>query len=97
MRGLPLSTSTRTTLAFDLTQGEKTFTATSTIRFGAAVGSTFLDVQPEELVRVTLNGLPVDVARLTDGRLPLDRLEPHNELVAEARMAYASRRRTGCE
>ncbi|HEY0618712.1 MAG TPA: aminopeptidase N [Kribbella sp.] len=76
-------------LDFDLTSGEKTFGAVSTIRFAATAGSTFVDVKPDELVSVTLNGEPVKVAGLADGRLPLSGLQAENELVVNARMAYS--------
>ncbi len=76
-------------LVFDLTQGEKTFTSTSTIRFAASTATTFVDVHPDELLRVTLNGSPVDTSALADGRLPLSGLESENELVIKARMLYA--------
>ncbi|MEU4606291.1 aminopeptidase N [Kribbella sp. NPDC023972] len=73
----------------DLTQGERTFGSTTTIRFTASSTTTWLDVKPDELVSVTLNGTPVDVAGLTDGRLELTGLQPDNELVAVASMLYS--------
>jgi aminopeptidase N len=76
-------------LEFDLTQGDRTFTATSTIRFAASEADSFVEVRPDELLRVSLNGQPVDVSTLDDGRLPLTGLEAENELVVEARMLYA--------
>jgi aminopeptidase N len=76
-------------VGFDLTMGDKTFGSTSMIRFSASVGSTFVDVQPEELVAVMLNGQPVDVGGLEDGRLQLEGLQAENELVVEATMAYS--------
>jgi len=76
-------------LGFDLTVGEESFLAVSTIRFSAAAESTFVDVKPEELLKVTLNGEPVDIEALDDGRLPLTGLRAENELVVEARMSYS--------
>ncbi|MFI6826691.1 aminopeptidase N [Kribbella sp. NPDC050241] len=73
----------------DLTQGERTFGSTTTIRFNASDQTTWLDVQPDELLSVTLNGAPVDVAGLNDGRLELTGLQPDNVLVVAASMAYS--------
>ncbi|MGW7684799.1 aminopeptidase N [Kribbella sp. NPDC054772] len=73
----------------DLTQGERTFGSTTTIRFTASEPSTWLDVKPDELISVTLNGTAVDVAGLNDGRLELTDLQPQNELVVVATMAYS--------
>ncbi|MFG1813816.1 aminopeptidase N [Kribbella sp. NPDC049174] len=73
----------------DLTQGERTFGSTTTIRFTAASTTTWLDVKPDELVSVTLNGTTVDVAGLNDGRLELTGLQPDNELVVVASMLYS--------
>jgi aminopeptidase N len=73
----------------DLTQGERTFGSTTTIRFQATSPSTWLDVKPDQLTSVTLNGTAVDVAGLNDGRLELTDLQPENELVAVASMLYS--------
>ena len=73
----------------DLTQGDRTFGSTTTIRFRATDPSTWLDVKPDELISVTLNGAAVDVAGLNDGRLELTGLEPDNELVVVASMLYS--------
>ncbi len=73
----------------DLTQGERTFGSTTTIRFTASSPTTWLDVKPDELTSVTLNGTAVDVAGLNDGRLELTDLQPENELVVVASMLYS--------
>ncbi len=73
----------------DLTQGERTFGSTTTIRFTASGTTTWLDVKPDELISVTLNGAPVDVAGLNDGRLELAGLQSDNELVVVASMLYS--------
>ncbi len=73
----------------DLTTGERTFASATRIAFTATAESTFVDVQPDVLTEVTLNGRPVDVAGLEDGRLRLDGLEPANDLVVRATMAYS--------
>lgn len=74
----------------DLTRGDRTFGSTTRIVFSAAAQSTFLDVRPDELVSVTLNGTPVDVAALDDGRLPLTGLAAENDLVVVASMLYSN-------
>ncbi len=74
----------------DLTTGDRTFASTSRIMFAATTDSTFVDVKPEALTAVTLNGVPVDVAGLEDGRLPLSGLAADNELVVTATMAYTN-------
>ena len=74
----------------DLTQGERTFGSTTRIVFSAAEQSSWLDVQPGELTSVRLNGTPVDVAGLVDGRLALTGLTAENELVVTASMLYSN-------
>ncbi|WP_246485995.1 M1 family metallopeptidase [Kribbella qitaiheensis] len=76
-------------LGFDLTVGAETFLAVSTIGFSASADSTFVDVKPDELLKVTFNGELVGVDALDDGRLPLSGLRAENELVVEARMQYS--------
>ncbi|MGW6276362.1 aminopeptidase N [Kribbella sp. NPDC055071] len=73
----------------DLTQGDRTFGSTTTIRFKASAPTTWLDVKPDELISVTLNGTAVDVAGLNDGRLELTDLQPDNELTVVASMLYS--------
>ncbi|GAA1674613.1 aminopeptidase N [Kribbella yunnanensis] len=72
----------------DLTRGERTFGSTTTVRFTATEPDSWVDVKPDELLSVTLNGVPVDVAGLNDGRLELTGLQASNELVVVATMAY---------
>jgi len=74
----------------DLTTGEEIFRSTTTIGFGATAGAqTFLDIHPETLHSVRLNGEPVDAEALRDGRLPLTGLAADNELVVVADMRYS--------
>jgi aminopeptidase N len=77
-------------VAFDLTLGEEVFGAVSRIRFSASAGETFVDVKPDELLAMTLNGDAVDVGGLDDGRLWLEGLQGENELVVEATMKYSA-------
>jgi aminopeptidase N len=76
-------------VALDLSGDDTTFISRTTIRFTVHHrGDTFLDVKPKQLLAVRLNGAPVDVALLEDGRLPLRDVDGDNELVVEAVMGY---------
>jgi aminopeptidase N len=79
-------------VALDLDSGERTFGSVSTVRFTCREpgGSTFLDVVPEALHRVTLNGRDLDPADLADGRLALRDLQADNEVVVSATMRYSN-------
>ncbi|HET6627992.1 MAG TPA: aminopeptidase N, partial [Nocardioidaceae bacterium] len=73
----------------DLAGDDKTFTSTTTVRFTAhARGETFVDVKPKQLLSAHLDGAPVDVGSLTDGRLPLHGVGGQHELVVAAVMGY---------
>ncbi len=74
----------------DLTTGPGSFRSTVVVRFMAPAGSsTFIDVRPSALHRVLLNGAPVDVSALDDGRLPLTGLATDNELVVSGEFPYS--------
>ncbi|MFL6160592.1 MAG: aminopeptidase N [Jatrophihabitantaceae bacterium] len=74
----------------DLTTGDQVFRSTTTISFEAVDGAgAFLDIHPETLHSVRLNGRPVDTTALREGRLPLSGLAAVNELVVEADMRYS--------
>ncbi|MFE5243032.1 MULTISPECIES: aminopeptidase N [unclassified Streptomyces] len=84
----------RYTVDLDLTTGEETFDSRTTIRFTARdTGDTFVEIKPETLRALSLDGQPLDPERLDGNRYPLDRLTagPH-ELTADATMRYS---RTG--
>src|ERR1700732_3315299 len=70
-------------VALDVTRGDRLFRSTTTIRFGCAApgASTFVEIQPETLLRAELNGRPLDLARHVDNRLELADLAADNELV----------------
>ncbi len=78
----------------DLTGGDEVFGSVTVVRFGcrAPGASTFADIRPARLRRVVLNGQDLDPGTLAGNRLPLPRLQAHNELRVEADMAYS---RTG--
>ncbi|MBV9822546.1 MAG: aminopeptidase N, partial [Actinobacteria bacterium] len=74
----------------DLTTGADTFRSVTTIAFDAQPGAeVFLDVQPETLHSVLLNGESVDVGALAEGRLPLAGLAAENTVVVAAEMRYS--------
>ena len=76
-------------VALDLSGDDQTFGSVTTIRFTAdGPADTFLDVKPKQLLRVHLNGSPLDVELLEDGRLPLTGVSGDNELVVEAVNGY---------
>jgi aminopeptidase N len=77
------------TLDVDLTGDSGTFRSTTVIRFSAAGAGTFVEVWPVTLVRARLNGVELDPATLSGGRLPLTGLRAVNELVVEADFAYS--------
>ncbi|GAA4821926.1 aminopeptidase N [Nocardioides caeni] len=75
-------------VALDLAIGDETFSSHSTIRFTSQATSTFLDVKPRTLHRITLDGLPLDPALLDRGRVPLTLDAGEHELVVEATMPF---------
>ena len=76
----------------DLAQGPATFESCSTVRFTCAQqgASTFLDVKPYRLHRVTLNGVLVDLAGFDGERVGLTSLALQNEVVVTATMSYSN-------
>src|SRR4051812_23970831 len=77
-------------ISLDLTRGSDQFGSRSEIAFRSRNGSsTFLDLQAAEVQSIVLNGAPIDVGAVDDGRLPLDGLAEQNTLVVEALMTYS--------
>jgi aminopeptidase N len=76
----------------DLTTGPETFRSTTTVRFGAADGaSTFIDAITRTVHSVTLNGVALDPAAVSDGvRIQLDGLQVENELTVVADAIYTN-------
>ncbi|GGQ80392.1 aminopeptidase N [Couchioplanes azureus] len=78
-------------VALDLTGDGDTFRSRTVLLFGAEAGSTtFVELEPAELVSATLNGVPVDPAALAQERLTLTGLAAANELVVEGEMRYSN-------
>ena len=76
----------------DLAQGATTFESSSTVRFTCTEpgASTFLDVKPNQLHRVTLNGVDLDLTSFDGERIELTGLAAGNEVVATATMRYSN-------
>src|SRR2546423_3980 len=77
-------------VAFDLTGDGDTFVTTSRIRFGATSSTSSVDVKPERLISVELNGRALDPGALDGGRFPLTGLQAENDLVVTAELKYAA-------
>lgn len=84
----------RYTVDLDLTAGEETFDSRTVIRFTArTAGDTFVEIKPETLCSLSLDGHTLDPGLLDGNRYPLDRLtEGPHELVVDASLRYS---RTG--
>ncbi|MEP9365146.1 aminopeptidase N [Nocardioides sp. CN2-186] len=72
----------------DLAGDEKTFRSITTVRFTSAGGPTFLDLKPERLDEIRLNGDVLDPGLLDRGRYPLETVAGANELVVDAVMRF---------
>ena len=72
-------------------QAGATFASRTVLRFGCAEpgAATFADLKATRVRSIRLNGGDLDPASVVDGRLPLAGLDPENELVVEADMAFS--------
>jgi aminopeptidase N len=79
-------------VTLDLTTGPTTFASTTTVAFSAVAGSsTFIDAITESVHSVTLNGVELDPAVVSDGiRIQLDGLAAENVLTVVADAAYTN-------
>jgi len=77
-------------LELDLDQGATTFESSSTIRFSCAEpgATTFLDVKPQRLHSVSLNGRQLNLADFAGERITLPALASDNKVVVSATMSY---------
>ena len=78
-------------VALDLTTGDKTFAATTRVKFQAnqVGGSTFIDAITAAVHSITLNGESLDVSAVSDGtRIQLQNLQAENELLVVADAFY---------
>ena len=77
----------------DLTRDDRIFTSVTLIGFTCTADdtTTFLDIKPDVLTSLELDGVALDPAALDDGRYPLSGLaEGPHEIVAIADMAYTN-------
>ncbi|HEY2793670.1 MAG TPA: M1 family aminopeptidase, partial [Micromonosporaceae bacterium] len=74
-------------LDFDLTRGDRIYRAASTISYTG--GRTFVDVIPDRLISVTLDGNPLDVT-VEDGRIALAAEPGPHEVTVVAEFAYTN-------
>ncbi|WP_066042792.1 aminopeptidase N [Herbiconiux solani] len=79
-------------VVLDLTTGPETFRSTTTVVFTATEGaSTFIDAITRTVHAVTLNGVSLDPAAVSDGvRIQLDGLAAENTLMVDADMIYTN-------
>jgi aminopeptidase N len=79
-------------VVLDLTTGDKTFGSTTTVTFSAKPGaSTWIDAITSAVHSVTLNGVSLDPAKVSDGvRIQLDDLAAENVLVVVADAMYTN-------
>lgn len=87
-----LVTVTSYDVTLDLTQGPTTFASTTTVVFGATAGSsTFIDAITAKVHSVSLNGVDLDPAVVSDGvRIQLADLAAENVLTVVADAAYTN-------
>ncbi len=76
----------------DLTGGSETFLSTTTVRFRASEGaSTFIDAITDTVHSVSLNGVSLDPAAVSDGvRIQLNGLAQDNTLIVSSAAMYTN-------
>jgi aminopeptidase N len=79
-------------ITLDLTTGPEIFASTTTVTFTATAGSsTFIDAITREVTSVTLNGVALDPAKVSDGvRIQLDGLAAENVLEVVGDFEYTN-------
>ena len=79
-------------VTLDLTTGPETFASTTTVKFAATAGaSTFIDAITRTVHSVTLNGVDLDPASVSDSiRIRLDNLADENELTVVSDSIYTN-------
>jgi aminopeptidase N len=69
-------------------RGEETFPSRTVIELGSRGGETFLDIKPTELRSISLDGVTLPVAALSEGRYPLNLSAGEHQIVVEAVMPF---------
>ena len=72
----------------DLASDVERFRSVTTVTFTSRGGATFADLKPDTVHEIRFNGRSLDPDLLDRGRLPLDTVEGHNELVVDATMRF---------
>ena len=72
----------------DLASDVERFRSVTTVTFTSRGGATFADLKPDTVHEIRFNGRTLDPDLLDRGRLPLDTVEGHNELVVDASMRF---------
>ncbi|GAA1973821.1 aminopeptidase N [Nocardioides panacihumi] len=75
-------------VTLDLASDEATFRSVTRVRFTSRGGATFVDLKPQAVASIHLNGEPLDVDLLERGRLTIDTRAGQNELVVDATMRF---------
>ena len=77
-------------LTFDFTRGDEVFGSRTVLDFvcNTRGALTFVELDAREIASITLNGNEIDRSAAGDGRIWLDGLAAHNQLVVEASMGY---------
>ncbi len=72
----------------DLATDEQRYRSCTTITFSSGSGETFLDLKPRELHAIELDGAPLPLELLQQGRVPLRLNAGEHRLVVEATMSF---------
>lgn len=86
-----LITVTSYAVELDLDRGAEVFGSVCRVRFTCSSpgADSWFDLKAKAVESVTLNGTPLDVSAVAEGRMPLGGLLEDNELVVVATMAYS--------
>ncbi|MEJ7628482.1 MAG: aminopeptidase N [Nocardioidaceae bacterium] len=77
-------------IELDLDTGESTFESMCRMTFQSREGkATFVEIATDVLHEVDLNGAPLDVSLLSDGRFPIEPAVGSNMLTVRATMSYS--------
>ncbi len=83
-----LLTITSYDVSLDLASDETTFRSRTVVRFTSRGGDTFMDLRPQAVHELTLDGRPLDPDQLDHGRLSISGTPGEHELVADVTMAF---------
>ncbi|WP_300682744.1 aminopeptidase N [Nocardioides sp.] len=75
-------------VTLDLSADEATYNSLTRLTFESQAGETFLDLKPVAVASIHLDGEPLDVHLLAQGRFPLSLSAGTHELVVDATMRF---------